>query len=120
MQGRELRRRAPRAQTDPWPGKYVIDDDTWTVWNECRLLDISVLGIGLELFGPVDPSLVGQRLVIHVDVGGGQALSLRFTGTVRNLIPGRFGGTRAGVEFSGLSEDEQSVLQVMEHLSLRW
>jgi hypothetical protein len=120
MEDRASRRRAPRARTEPWPGKYVIDDDTWSVWNECRLLDISVLGIGLELLGPVAPNLVGRPLVIHIDVAGGQALSLRFAGTVRYLGPGQLGGTKVGVEFTSLSDDERSVLSLMQHLDLGW
>ncbi|HAM02715.1 MAG TPA: hypothetical protein DCQ30_10910 [Acidimicrobiaceae bacterium] len=114
------RRRVRRAPTEPWPGKYTIDDDPLAGWHECRLLDISVLGLGLELFGPVHPNLVDRPLVVHVDVAGGQALSLRFAGTVRNLIPGRFGGVRVGVEFTDLSDGERSALAVMEHLNLSW
>lgn len=116
----ELRRRTPRVDTEQWPGKYSLDDDPWSIWRECCLLDISILGMGLELFGTTSEQLIGRRVLVHIDIAGGGSMSLHLSGVVRYLSPGQFGGTRAGIEFTGLSDGERSVLKVMEHLNAFW
>jgi len=114
------RRRAPRVSADTWPGKYVVEDDPSSGWHECLLIDLSLLGMGLELFGPSSAGLIGRRVLVHIDVGEGKSIALRLAGAVRNLNPGPSGGTRAGIEFTDLSEGERSVLRMMEHLKIRW
>lgn len=114
------RRRVPRVSADSWPGKYVVDDDPSSGWYECVLIDLSLLGMGLELFGPSDTALVGRRILVHVDVGEGKSIALRLAGVVRNANTGPSGTTRAGIEFTDLSEGERSVLKMMEHLKIRW
>ena len=115
----QYRRRAPRVQIPGWPGKYVVEDDPEGGWNECRLLDVSLLGLGVELLGPVSRDLVGRRLVVHVEVEGG-SVSVRLVGTVRRLSARDVGWTRAGLEFDGLSETERSILKVIEDLKVGW
>jgi len=114
------RRRFPRVSADSWPGKYVVEDDPSSGWHECSLIDLSLLGMGLELLGPSSPELIGRRILVHVDVGEGKSIALRLAGVVRNLHPGPSGSTRAGIEFTDLSEGERSVLTMMEHLKIRW
>lgn len=115
-----LRRRAPRAPAERWPGKYLIEDDEPTGWRHCVVLDLSNLGVGLELVEEAHPALIGRHIQIKVDVGDSGGLSLRLAGVVRHLSPAEPGGTRVGVEFTGLSEREQAVLKTMEYLNIRW
>jgi len=115
-----LRRRAPRASTERWPGKYLVDDDQSSGWRECVVLDLSNLGVGLELVDKAHPALFGRRIQVEVDVGESSAISLHLAGVVRNLSPGTRGGTRVGVEFIGLSEREQAILKTMEYLNICW
>ena len=115
-----LRRRAPRASTERWPGKYLVDDDQSLGWRECIVLDLSNLGMGLELVDKAHPALFGRRIQVEVDVGESSAISLHLAGVVRNLNPGTRGGTRVGVEFIGLSEREQAILKAMEYLNICW
>ena len=102
-----------------WPGKCIVDDDPEAAWIECRLLDLSHIGMGLELFGDVADAVMAHRLVVHIDVGG-PAINLRLVGRVKRVGAGYPGWTRAGLEFEGLSETELSILKVMEHLKIGW
>lgn len=115
-----LRRRAPRAYAERWPAKYLFEEDESSGWQNCVVLDVSNLGIGLELFGDAHPVLIGRTIQVEVDLGDTNSISVRVRGEVRNLGPGRHGGVRVGVEFTELSEREQAVLKTMEYLNIRW
>lgn len=115
-----LRRRSPRASTERWPGKYLIEDENSSGWRECLVLDLSNLGVGLELVDDAHPALIGRTIHVEVDLSDNSSISLRLTGEVRNLRPAMHGGTRVGVEFTGLSEREEAVLKTMEYLNIRW
>ncbi len=84
------------------------------------VIDISILGLGLELFGPATEDMIGNRLVVHVGAPAGESVSLRLVGQVKNVNPGVLGGTRAGLEFTDLSETEQEILKAMELLKVAW
>jgi hypothetical protein len=120
----EFRRRGPRIATTSWSGRYIVEDDPASEWRDCRVLDISVLGVGLELFptGSGDESdlLVGHRLVILVQAPVGKSISVRLMGTVKNVGSGSQGGTRVGLEFVGLSDTEQAIVRVVEQLQVAW
>lgn len=120
----EFRRRVPRIATTSWCGRYIVEDDPSSEWSECRVLDISVLGVGLELF-PIDDDhdagrLVGHRLVVQVQAPVGESISVRLMGTVQNVGSGTQGGVRAGLEFVGLSDTEQAIVKVIEQLQVVW
>jgi PilZ domain len=112
----ERRRRVPRVSTPGWSGTYSIEGDG----RECKVIDISVLGIGIELYGDVPQNLVGRRLDVQVQAPVGESVSIHLTGTVKNTGPGPEGGIRAGLEFVGLSETEQAILKVMELMKVAW
>lgn len=114
----------PRIATTSWSGRYIVEDDPASEWSECRVLDISVLGVGLELF-PIDHDedsglLVGHRLVVLVQAPVGESISVRLMGTVKNVGGGTQGGVRAGLEFVGLSDTEQAIVKVIEQLQVAW
>jgi hypothetical protein len=120
----EFRRRVPRIATTSWSGRYIVEDDPTSEWSECRVLDISVLGVGLELL-PIDDDddpdlLVGHRLVVLVQAPVGDSISVRLMGTVKNVGRGTEGGVRAGLEFVGLSDTEQAIVKVIEQLQVAW
>jgi PilZ domain len=116
----EFRRRVPRVAADGWSGRYIIEDDPDSNWSDCRVLDISVIGVGLELFGDASFDLVGHRLVVQVQAPVGESVSLRLAGRVMNQSKGPQSGTRAGLEFVGLSEAERSILKVLEIMKVAW
>ncbi len=53
-----LRRLLPRQFTD-WNGRYRIEGDPDGVWRPCRVVDVSTLGAGLELYG-TSPDEIGR------------------------------------------------------------
>src|SRR5579863_2945756 len=100
------RRRVPRVATSGWSGTYTDED----VAHHCRVIDISVLGLGLELLGDVPGDLIGHRLSIEIQAPVGGSVRLRLVGRVRNVSPTKDGSTRAGLEFVDLSETERAIL----------
>lgn len=117
----ERRRRVPR-QIAGWTGKYRIEGDDPEAWHECRILDISVIGVGVELFGPViqPDRLFGRRLVVEAQTPSGESLSVRARGEVRNVGPGAEGGVRVGMEFIELSDTERSILDALVVMGALW
>ncbi|MFZ0667480.1 MAG: PilZ domain-containing protein [Acidimicrobiales bacterium] len=116
----ELRRRAPRVGTSGWVGRFIVEDDPESGWRDCEVTDISLLGLGVELYGDLPGDIIGRRLVVHVQGPMGNSVSLRLAGEVRYLGNGRGGGTRAGLEFVGLSDTERAILKAMEVLKVSW
>ncbi len=84
------------------------------------MLDISVIGVGLELFGSPPEDLIGRRLTVEVQAPVGASVGIHLVGQVRNTGPGPEGGTRVGLEFVDLSETERKMLHVMELLQIVW
>jgi len=116
----ELRRRAPRFATGGWPGQCRVEDDPESSWTECSVLDISLLGVGVEVLSEAPGDIVGQQLVVQVVPPLGHAISLQLLGIVRNQHPLSDGRTRVGLEFADLSDTERSILSVFEQLKICW
>lgn len=117
----ERRRRVPR-QYAGWTGKYCIEGARPEAWHECRILDISLVGIGVELFGPVPvhDELMGARIVVETHTPAGESLSIRARGEVRNVVPGAAGGTRVGLELVDLTDLERSILDALVVMEALW
>lgn len=115
----QRRRRLPR-EIAGWPGRYRFDGDPENMWGDCQVIDISLLGAGVELFGAVPRDLIGRQLMIEVETPAGASITIRLSGEARNSARGREGGTRIGIEFTDLSETERSILQVMNHMRIVW
>jgi PilZ domain len=113
------RRRLPRQDAD-WPGTYVIEGDLHKAWGACVIVDISILGAGLELFGDVLPDQIGRQIVVEVQTPAGAAITLQMVGEIRYSAAGTRGGTRVGVEFGHVSDTERAILNVLEHMRVVW
>ncbi len=112
----ERRRRAPRVETTGWFGNYTdLDDERY-----CRVTDISIFGVGLELFGHVPGDLIGHRLSIAIQAKIGESVSLHLVGRVKHASPTSDGAIRAGLEFVDLSDTERAILEVMDLLGVVW
>ena len=72
----------------------------------------SLMRAGRRLDAPGQPDALNVREV--------DALVSRLLGEIKNTGPTRKGGTRVGVEFSGLSETELSILGAMEMTATAW
>jgi len=84
------RRAVPRQPTD-WFGIYRFDNDDSDRWRCCRVLDISPLGVSLELFATSS----------NEDLSGPITISIELRGETRDAVRGDLGDTaRHGVEFA--------------------
>ena len=116
----ELRRRVPRVAASGWLGTFIIEDDSQPGWGDCAVIDFSVLGVGLELFGKLRDDLVGRRMVVQVHAPVGKSVSLRLVGEIRNNVLGPQGENRVGMEFVDLSETERAIIGVIEEMKVVW
>lgn len=107
--GQHDQRREPR-RAAVWQGTYELPAHPTMSPGECRVLDVSKTGAGLELFGPFPRWAVDEEVVVRLDLGEGvDQYELR--GRVRNSARTKFGFVRAGVEFVGFSPSEQTLLR---------
>jgi hypothetical protein len=111
----ERQRRLPRQEAD-WPGTYQVDA---SAWNGCQILDISILGAGLEIYEAARDDLVGREITVEVQTPAGASITLRMVGAIRH-VAATPKGARVGIEFGDLSETERAILNVLEHMRVVW
>jgi len=116
----ELRRRAPRVTLKDWWGRWAVEDDTELDWNECQVVDVSLLGAGVDLWTDRAVDLMGRRLVVEVRPPNGNSVALRFTGIVTWIRQQSAFDFRVGLEFGHLSGTELAIMKVFEQLQSRW
>jgi c-di-GMP-binding flagellar brake protein YcgR len=109
----EQRRRVPR-QGACWFGRYRLESDRRGEWHECLVVDISTLGVGLDVEGGIPKELMGQWIEVEVNVPASASVNVRLRGEVRHAAQDVRGGARIGIEFSGLSDIERSILDALE------
>jgi hypothetical protein len=106
----QLRRLLPRQPTD-WRGRYLIEDDPDERWHDCRVLDVSTGGAGLELCDTAFEHVEGHQLM----------LVIYLRGEIKHSRPAREEGRlRVGTEFAGLSEEYRSYLSSLVDLDAHW
>ena len=88
----------------------MLEGDPNESWRECKVIDISTAGAGLELLDSVAQELDGHRNILTVQLAG----------EIRNSGPGRHNGIRAGVQFADLSESERCYLDSIVELKAVW
>ena len=103
------RRLLPRQFTD-WRGRYVIEGDPERRWRDCRIVDISSAGAGLELLDATPEETNGQRIL----------LAVQLKGEVRHVEEGRSDELRVGMQFVELTEEERVYLASLAALDARW
>jgi hypothetical protein len=112
----EHRRRVPR-QPAGWRGLCLIDGESATGWHDCRVIDISMLGLGITLHHPAPSQLVGQGLSVQVPALG-DTVKIRFEGKIKNATAPVAGGVvRVGIEFAEVSEASQPMTAVVSVMS---
>jgi hypothetical protein len=104
----EIRRLLPRQFAD-WRGRYMIEGDPTESWRDCRVIDISSAGAGLELLDTSAEEAAGQRILIAVHLRG----------EIRNSAP-KGEALRAGVQFVDLSDAERFYLESLEEIKALW
>lgn len=89
-----FRRRVPR-QPAGWDGVCQIEGEFAA---RCRIIDISMLGVGITLDHPSPYSLVGRHISVEVP-SVGDSTSIRFEGKVANARLTLKTTVRIGIEF---------------------
>jgi len=98
------RRRVPR-QPAGWEGICSIEGDSPFGLRECRVVDISMLGLGITLHHPSPSRLVGRRISVDVPAAA-DSVRIRLEGEIKNAGPTQNGAIRVGIEFDGTAEPE--------------
>lgn len=105
----KLRRLLPRQFTD-WRGWYMIEGDPTQRWRECRVVDISTAGAGLELRDATPEETQGRRIILAVQL----TAEVRFTGDSDQE------SLRVGTQFVELSDAERAYIESLVELGTRW
>ncbi|HLG68466.1 MAG TPA: PilZ domain-containing protein [Acidimicrobiales bacterium] len=114
----QLRRRVPR-QRVRWHGRCRVEGAAAAAWTECDVVDISVIGAGVLVTGPMPGDIDGQLLAVEVETPEG-SVSIRVVGEVRYAVPVAGSATRVGMQFANLSETEASILDALEMMQVAW
>ena len=107
----ENRRRAPR-QTAGWSGFCHVEGESAAGWRDCRVVDISTLGIGIRMPHARPTDLIGRRVSVELPAVG-DAVNIRFEGEVKNVSRSTLRSARVGIEFVHLSHTERAILEVL-------
>lgn len=84
-------------------------------------MDISALGMGLEVFGVLPSDVIGRCLTVEVNPSSTPSVSLTLSGEVRHMRLNPKGGIRLGLEFSELSEtEEKSIVDALKVMQIAW
>jgi len=105
----QLRRILPRQSTD-WRGKCLIEGDPEGRWRDCRVIDVSSAGAGLELLETTPEETEGQNLFLAVHVRA----------TVKNTGPARGPILRVGTQFVDLGPSEIAYLSSLAEVDAHW
>jgi len=105
----QLRRFLPRQFVD-WSGAYLVEHDAEQRWGDCRVIDISTAGAGLELVDAPAAATEGQRIFVAVHL---QA-------EIRHTRPAKEGRLRVGTQFVDLTDAERVYLASLTRVEARW
>lgn len=105
----ELRRLIPR-QFVGWKGRYLVDGAVVQTWRDCRFLDISSAGAGLELMESTAAEVESKRIVV----------SLELIGDIRHAEEKGNRRIGVGIEFVELTEAEKAYIASLKRLNARW
>lgn len=111
----ENRRRVHR-QPAGWAASYRLEGDPAAAWLECRIVDISMLGIGITFDHPNPRELSGRLISVSLP-GDGNCVNVRLDGEIKNATATMSRDVRVGIEFVGLSEAEQAITAVLSVMS---
>lgn len=114
------KRRLPR-QTAGWTGRYRFQGDGdagQESWHSCEVIEISGLGSGVELLGPVPEDIMGRLIIVEIEPTA-TTDAIRLIGEIRDRCQASLArGVRVGIEFVALSPLQRSILGELERLQL--
>jgi len=84
----------------------MVDGDPEERWQDCRIVDTSSAGAGLELLDSSSQEMLGKSITI----------ALVFLGEVRHAEPAKNRRLRTGVQFVELTDEHRVYLQSLPEL----
>jgi len=111
----ENRRREHRRPAG-WAASYRLAGDPVGAWRDCRVVDISMLGLGITFDHPNPSELNGRPISVNLP-GDGSCVNVRLEGEIKNATVPMSRDVRVGIEFIGLSETEQAITAVLSVMS---
>lgn len=105
------RRRASR-HTAGWTGFCHVEGEEAAGWRDCRIVDISLLGLGLRMQHPKPDDLMGRRISVDLPAIG-EAVNIHFEGVVKNVERATLRSVRIGIEFVQPSSTERAILEAL-------
>ena len=108
----ETRRRVARQSGWRGRGFCLVDGEAPEGWRACEVIDISELGLGIELHYFWPSELLSRHISVKLPAAG-PSVSVVLEGEIRNAqnLPGST--VRLGIEFVGVSAEELSVIGVL-------
>ena len=98
------------------PPRISLAGEPDGAWRDCRVVDISMLGLGITFDHP-DPSELSGRLISVNLPGDGSCVNVRLEGEIKNATVTMSRDIRVGIEFIRLSETEQAITAVLSVMS---
>ena len=90
-----------------------IQSDPGVEWLQCRLIDVSMLGLGIDVQHPSPAALIGRDVTVDVSPFE-DSVNFRLKGTIREATPMSAAGTiRVGIAFGRLSTSERYMIDVL-------
>jgi hypothetical protein len=111
----ENRRRLHR-QPAGWAASYQLAGESAVAWRDCRVVDISMRGIGITFEHPNPAELSGRLISVNLP-GDGSCVNVRLEGEIKNATVTMSRDIRIGIEFIRLSETEQAITAVLSVMS---
>jgi hypothetical protein len=94
-------------------GLCRIESDPGVEWLRCRLIDVSMLGLGISVQHPSPAALIGRDVTVEVSPFE-DSVNFRLVGSIREATPMRAKGTvRVGIAFGRLSTSERYMIDVL-------
>jgi hypothetical protein len=95
-----------------WRGSWRLAEDSELDWQDCRVVDMSVRGLGIT-FVHSDPSVLwGRRLCVELP-GGASSVNVRLEGKIEHVMQTINRDVRVGIEFTELSQTERAITAVL-------
>jgi hypothetical protein len=82
-----------------WDGTCSIERES-SGRRDCRVIDISIFGLGITLDHPSPSQLVGRRISVEIPMAD-DSVSIYTAGTITNAGPTLEGAVRVGIKFDG-------------------
>jgi hypothetical protein len=108
-------RRRIHRQPSAWIGSFKLAGESASGWRECRIVDVSALGLGISFDYPEPNGLVGRFISLNLS-GDGGAVNVRLEGEIKNAaLAGS--GVRAGIELVRVSETQQAITALLNAMN---